>query len=118
MTRRRCILLSAAVLAACVGIALGVLAMLLPSRGITKARLDRIQNGMTLAEVEQVFGRPADDEWVSPVSDKQVWKYWERDENSIGVAGVCFFEKRVVDTTWTGEETFLDKFRSWLRLPK
>jgi len=43
MTRKRRYLISAAVLVACVCIALGVLAMLPPRPGLTKANIDRIE---------------------------------------------------------------------------
>ena len=42
--------------ALCVGIALGVLAVLPSGPGVAKANFDRIELGMTKAEVERIFG--------------------------------------------------------------
>ena len=42
--------------ALCVGIALGVLAVLPSGPGVTKANFDRIEEGMTRAEVDELFG--------------------------------------------------------------
>jgi outer membrane protein assembly factor BamE (lipoprotein component of BamABCDE complex) len=41
-----------------IALTLGVLAMLPPPPGVTKANFDRIQEGMTRAEVEEIFGKP------------------------------------------------------------
>ena len=50
MTKKRVALL--AVLPLTVAVILGALEMLPPRPGVTKANFDRIQEGMTLAEVE------------------------------------------------------------------
>ena len=55
MTRKRRYLISAAVLAACVGIVLGVLAMQPPRPGVTKANFDQIKVGMTIADIDERF---------------------------------------------------------------
>jgi hypothetical protein len=47
----------AGILAACVALALAVLATLPPRAGVTKANYDRIEEGMTLAEVQELFGK-------------------------------------------------------------
>jgi hypothetical protein len=43
-----------------IALTLGVLAMLPPSPGVTKANFDRIKEGMTKAEVEEILGGPAE----------------------------------------------------------
>jgi hypothetical protein len=45
-----------AILTLTIAVILGVLAMLPPRPGVTKANFDRIEKGMTLAEVEEIFG--------------------------------------------------------------
>ena len=58
MTRKRLLLI--AVLPLAFAVTLGVLAMLSPNPGVTKAKFDRIEKGMTLAEVEAIFGGPGE----------------------------------------------------------
>ena len=58
MTKKRLLLL--AILPLAIAVMFGVLAMLPPSPGVTKANFDRIEDGMTAAEVERIFGRKAD----------------------------------------------------------
>lgn len=60
MTNRRRYLIYVAILAACVCIAIGVLAMLRDRPGVTKANYDRIAIGMTRAEVAAILGEPSD----------------------------------------------------------
>lgn len=61
MTRKR-IITVAAMLAGLVCAAIVALAMVLPS-GVTRANFSRLQNGMTPAEVEEVFGESSE-EWI------------------------------------------------------
>jgi hypothetical protein len=58
MTKKRLILFAAVPLT--FTLTLCVLAMIPPRPGVTKANFDRIQEGMTLAEVQELFGRPPD----------------------------------------------------------
>jgi len=55
MTRKRHYLISAAVLAACVCIAIGVMAMLPPRPGVTKASYSKIRFGMSKSEVISIL---------------------------------------------------------------
>jgi len=120
MTRKRRILIFAAVLAACVGIALGALAML-PSRpihpGITQANFDRINIGTTRGEVERLFGRPA--MWSEPHPQNEalcidLWFVISEVE-----ACIIFENDIVVQMRWDGpQDPPPDKLRRWLYLPK
>ena len=56
MTKKRLALL--AVLPLTVAVIVGVLAMLPPRPGVTKADFDRIMEGMDRTEVEAIFGKP------------------------------------------------------------
>ena len=55
VTKKRLILIAALPLVI-VAVTLGVLAMLPPGPGVTKANFDRIEKGMTLAQVELLLG--------------------------------------------------------------
>jgi len=115
MTRKRRYLISAAVLAACVCIAIGVLAMLPPQPGVTKANFDRVKPGMTLAEVEQILGPTVTNDPESANNPICVW------QEANGAGAVIFFSKeRLTTDTLFNEptETFTDKLRRWLHLPK
>jgi membrane-associated phospholipid phosphatase len=50
-------------------VAIAVVAMWPPQPGVTQANFDRIAYGMTLAEVEAIFGRPPDVSWHRPHQD-------------------------------------------------
>ena len=105
MTKKRLLLI--AFLPLTIAVTLGVLAMLPPSPGVTKANFDRIQEGMTLGEVEAIFGREGQmTEWG---------RYWKADDGS-----GAFFQFRdhcVVYREWyESTETILDKLRRWLHL--
>jgi hypothetical protein len=54
-TKKRLLLIAVPPLS--IAVTLGVLAMLPPGPGVTKANFDRIEKEMTRAEVEQVFGQ-------------------------------------------------------------
>jgi len=124
MTRKRRSLISAAVLAACVCIALGVLAMMPPRPGVTKANFDRIKEGMTLEEVTSIFGSKEASNGVvaGTIFSQKCDRYhrWEDDDWSCS-ATVGFRENQVMQMVWSGErrkKTFTDKLRRWLRLPE
>jgi hypothetical protein len=124
MTTKRRYLISAAILAACVGIALGVLVMLPPQPGVTKANFDRIEKRMTRAEVEAIFGRPEDfaltGAALSEVTGKNDYCVvsWHVGERGVG-AHISFVSERVEHPSWDGPaESLSSKLRRWLRLPK
>jgi hypothetical protein len=117
MTRKRRYLISAAVLAACVGIAFGVLAMLPPRPGVTKANFDRIEKGMTREDVEVLFGGKGDWRWI--VGDWEVKSEWMWRDNDGVEATINFENDCVTKKQWSGsDETIPDKLRRWLHLPK
>jgi hypothetical protein len=107
MTRNRLFLIVAAT-AVCVGVALGVLAMLPPHPGVTPANFARIENGMTRAEVYEIFGRPG-----MPWFTKRGWERWDAGDGSW--TAIEFRADCVVDRMWhdSPESTF-DKIRRWL----
>jgi hypothetical protein len=114
MTRKRRYLISAAVLAACVGIALGVIAMLPPRPGVTKANFDRIEKGMTRAEVNEVFGQEG---WSYSIPRLRRFHIWRHQDGAH--ATLSFHDGRVTSMGWQhSTETIPDKLRRWLHLPK
>lgn len=103
MTKKRLLLLAALPLV--IAMTLGVLVMLPPRPGVTKANFDRIEKGMTKAQVEEIFGGEG---------QKTEWgRYWKSDDGS-----GAFFQFRdhcVVYGEWyDSHETILDKIRRWL----
>jgi len=114
MTNRRRYLISAAVLAACVCIALGVLAMLPAQSGVTKENFDRIEKGMALKEVEENLGkRPIP---PSPFDHEKTIVWFAHDGSA---AWITFENDAVDDFLWVqSPESIPDKLRRWLHLPK
>jgi hypothetical protein len=116
MTRKRCYLISAAVLVACVCVALGVLAMLPAQSGVTKANFDRIELGMTLAEVEGIFGHDGDKFDVLGDEHRENI-FWGASPYNGDMAVITFSNDLVCERHWGNELTFSDKLRRWLHLP-
>jgi outer membrane protein assembly factor BamE (lipoprotein component of BamABCDE complex) len=111
MTKKRWITL-AGILAACVCLTLAVLAMLPPHPGVTLANIERIEDGMTLAEVEKILGGPAEYSfnqrrkilgWTNHNSQASVTLYFDGDD-------------RVIEKRSGPAETFLQKLYRLLRL--
>jgi hypothetical protein len=89
-----------------IAMTLGVLAMLPPSPGVTKAHFDRIEKGMTLGQVEQILGG-------TQVPYKG-W-LWTADDGSWAV--IAFENDCVAGKEWhDSAETIPDKIRRWLHL--
>jgi hypothetical protein len=111
MTKKRMALI--AVLPLSIAMIIGVLAM--PTGpGVTKANLDRVEEGMTKAEVEQIFGMKG--EKLPPAYDGE-WMYWRADDGSSAV--IRFGEDGLDFKNWhDSDETIPDKIRRWLHLPK
>ena len=109
MRKRRLLLFASLPLV--VVLALGVYAMIPPPQpGFIKANYDRIQEGMTLAEVEEIFGKKA----TSWRNDSHA--LWIDDE---GYAGMLFIDNRVADRYChvygnSCNPTFFQKIRGWL----
>ena len=105
-----------------IAVTLGVLARLPSSPGVTKANFDRIEKGMTKAQVEEIFGgKPhaflpvfSRTGMILKQDGMPVWK-----ANDGSNAFVVFFEDDcVTDKEWQdSDETILDKIRRWLHLP-
>jgi len=72
MTKKR-LLLIASLPVAVVAI-LGVSAMLPARPGVTRANFDRLKNGMTAADAEQVFGCRATPELTRTFMEHRVWE--------------------------------------------
>jgi hypothetical protein len=121
MTRKRRYLICVAALAACVGIVIGVLAMLPPQPRLTKANLDRIKKGMTLKEAEAILGEPSSvKEFVDPPAPAFQLADWTSN-NGRTIVQIVFDDKGAGMVTTGGgpdEETFLEMLRRWLHLPK
>jgi hypothetical protein len=113
MTKKRLLLLASLPLT--IAVTLGVLAMLPPPRaGFVKANYVRIQEGMTLAEVEEIFGKKA----TSWRNDSHA--LWIDDE---GYAGILFIDNRVSDHYCQDygnncNPTLFQNIRRWLHLPQ
>jgi hypothetical protein len=124
MTKKRRLLISVGILAACVCGTLVVFA-LLPEPGVTKANFERIQIGMTEADAEAIFGRPSgrtlvikEDESVATICfDPGKGCAWLGPDGDV----MAFFDAdgRISKANWIDHErTLLEKIRDWLRLPK
>jgi hypothetical protein len=95
-------------------VTLCVLAMLPPCPAVTKASFDRIQEGMTKAEVEQIFGGEGHGNWGNHPLEGS-WYVWIADDGS--VAFIHILDGCVRGKEWhDSHETFRDKIRRWLHL--
>jgi hypothetical protein len=104
MTKKRMALL--AVLPLTIAVILGLLAMMPPRPGVTKANFDRIRVGMTLAEVEAILGQSDLGEWG---------RLWLASDGSYAL--IEFWDDGVISKRWfDSNETILDKIRRWLHL--
>ena len=112
MTKKRWIVL-AGILAACVWLALAVLALLPPRPGITPANIQRIEEGMTLAEVEEILGGPGVERW--PRFDTHVVT-WNHPHDETWVTVWLDQANRVTLSAPIPPETFMQKLKRLLRL--
>jgi hypothetical protein len=104
MRKRRLLLIASLPLA--VAVIVGVLAMMPPRPGVTKINFDRIEEGMTLQEVEQIFGKPGRYTWGG--------YHWQADD---GAKVFVVFGNSAGPKTWQDStESPLDKLRRWLHL--
>jgi hypothetical protein len=109
----------AALAAVSVFAAIGVIAMLPPSPGITKANYDRVEMGMTRGDVEAIFGEPDSRLLaISPDGSRRI-DLWKADNGAMAV--IHFLDGRV--TNWEqckrieSQEGIGEKIRRWLRWP-
>jgi hypothetical protein len=116
MTRKRRYLIVAGILAGCVCAALGVVAMLPPQPGVTKANFDRVEEGMTLAEVEAILGERKRQSITG--GSPQHFRWYHADGTQITIENSqsdwAAGRKHFLEST----ETIPDKLRRWLHLPK
>jgi hypothetical protein len=106
LTKKRSCLLSGGIFVACCCIALAVLASLPPCPGITKANFDRIQMGMALSKVEEVFGQPAQGVNYFFMSDARIWS------GDDGYADVSFTLGKVSEKSWhDSDDSVFERFR-------
>src|SRR4051812_40760672 len=113
MTRKR-YLAVAGLLAILVGAGFGLGMILMPpdEPGITKANFDRIEKGMTRAEIIAILGKCQ----YRMGSDKKGAYLWTNSKEII-VTGVYFTEDSANDMFWNPpEETNFEKLCRWLRL--
>ena len=119
MTKRRWLAV-AGVLGVAACMTLLVLALMPAGPGVTKANFDRIKAGMNRAEVEELFGRPADTRslhgGLKIRHTVEIWRGVEGDASIISdesrgvVADERFHE-------WSPRhEGILQRVRRWLRL--
>ena len=111
---KRRYLIVAVSFAAIACLAVGVLAVLPPRPGVTKANFDRIEIGMTLEEVERIFGRPSDMLAGASKDDPTVFRNWLVSLDS--GAAVDFRAERVYAKQWQDRSTIFEKIRRWLHL--
>jgi hypothetical protein len=115
MTKKRLLLIAS--LPLFIIVTLGVLAMLPPDDrpGVTKANFDRIEKGMTLDEVEGIFGRVEDMDVMPDWHGPGRLAIWCADD---GVeARITFENDCVTEKSWfPSDETIPHKIRRWLHL--
>ena len=110
---RKRLLLAAGTMAGLVGVVLVVLTMLPPNTGVTKANFDRIKDGMTMNEVELIFGEES--KWSTGRIGGSIIEIWE---SADGASACVRFREDVASKTWTpSSETIPDKIRRWLHIP-
>ena len=124
VTKKRFLLIASLPLT--IAVTLGVLAILPPSPGVTKANFDRIEKGMTIAEVEQIFGEKGTASSSHPFLPGLCLRGELTDDGlraGVWVSGeshalILFSDKCVVHMRWLDfNPTLLETIRRWLHLP-
>jgi outer membrane protein assembly factor BamE (lipoprotein component of BamABCDE complex) len=127
MTKKRWIVL-AGLLAVCVALTLAALALLAAGTGVTPANIERIENGMTRAEVEEILGGPGvgfsprgptiwhhhDESYVAVYSGRDNPVFGNRSYDGAQVAVHFDRDNRVISRTQP--ENFRQKLYRLLRL--
>ena len=97
--------------AACLGLALAALTIGPRGHGLTKSNFDRVEKGMTRAEVEFILGVQSPRVPITGV----VYQDWNRDDGAR--ATIVFCDEIVIRKEWRdSSETLARKLRRWLRL--
>jgi hypothetical protein len=113
MTKKRRYLIAAALLAASIFVVIVVLASLPARPGVTKANFDRIEDGMTMREVEQILGGVG--LTFHGFADQKSMFVWAAEDGSMAFVAVS--NDAVLSKSWhASRETILTKLRRWLRL--
>jgi len=112
--------IAAALLALCIGVALGTFALLPPRPGVTKANFDRIEIGMTEAQLEALLGRKS----AQSIDVEKIMRALYRDSKErhfiwTGVYGTAVIrideDERVVAPQWQDRgPTLFQRLRSLL----
>jgi hypothetical protein len=114
MTKKRLGLI--AVLPLTIAVTLGVLAMLPPGPGVTKANYDRIQTGMSVQDVELLLGGTALPFHGFPHRGSEIF-VWQGDDGALAFVEIA--DSSVISKQWhPSTESMTDKLRRWLHLPK
>jgi hypothetical protein len=115
-TKKRLLLIALPLIV--VAVTFGVLAMLPPRPGVTKANFDRIEKGMTQAEVEErFFGVPV---LVIDDGPRRMTRYEGPTQHGDAVVRIMFDENgRVFEKLWWGwtPETFSERLKRWIQGP-
>lgn len=103
-----------------VAAALGILAMLPPRPGVTKANFDRIQNSMTENDIDTIFGakKASDFSVPGPSSFPHMPRIltWQNDDGAR--AQFVLIGGKACGKTWhPSNEAFYAKVRRWFRQP-
>jgi hypothetical protein len=110
VTKKRLLLI--ATLPLIIAVTLGVFAMVPSGPGVSKANFDRIQEGMTMAEVEEIFGGKG----ATAGMHEHTFVFWIANDGSsatVDFVNDCVGAKRWHDS----DETILNKIRRWLHFP-
>jgi hypothetical protein len=87
-----------------------VLAMLPPRPGVTIANFDRIEEGMTRAEVEALLGEPR---VINGPAGHAIWIDWVSDEGRI--IATRFDNDKLVEKSFHDQaDGLIDKLRRWM----
>jgi hypothetical protein len=115
MAKRRFIY--AGIFAACVALLLAVLAALSSRTGVTKANYDRIAEGMTLAEVQKIFGKEGIVFHGFPNETARAY-CWENADRSLAILFFDDNSKVVEKAKWADStESIVDKIRRLIGWP-
>jgi hypothetical protein len=119
MTNKRRIVM-AGIPAGVACLVLGILAMLPPSDrpGVTKANFDRIEKGMTGAEVDAIFGKSSSAGRSAFIAGGGVISFesWRNDDGAY--ASLVLDDDVVAQKSWNeSTETITAKIRRWLHWP-
>jgi hypothetical protein len=100
--------------ALCIGVVLVVLA-LMPRSQVTRANYDRITVGMTLAEVEELFGQKGG-VFHGFANKRATTYYWQADDGALALIDFDDNERVAELAQWSDStETIGDKLRRWTR---